>query len=167
MRNEKKYDQVLGITEDNEIVILNYTFESTLNGELFCGATGSILVPVTQAYIDERNDIDILKENYSYLWQEAVKDGNTELSLEDYLESLVESEVHYGNCYFLGHDTSDIHLVTKEDEEQISEFFDYDIETYECIGGGRCISPDIRWKKVLRPDLLAEALKFEAIAKNK
>jgi hypothetical protein len=163
MRDQKNYNEIIGITDSGEIYLLNYIFESTLHGTPFCGATGSILTPLTQAYVDSRNNIDSLKDTYGFLWQEAVKDGNTELGLDDYLQEMMDSEVQYGEGLFLGHDTSDTHHITDEQTAEIETVLKYkhEIIGYECIGGGRCFDRDITWKHIFRPDLLAEIKRVE------
>lgn len=146
MKNETTrttYNIVIGITEENEIYLLNSIFD---DGKGFKGATGSVLVPVSQDYIDERNDIDSIIDNYGYLWTEAVASGTTTDSEEDYMQAVVDSS----EGYFLGHDESDVHHIKDSFKD---EHFP-DAETFECIGGGRIFDRGMKFKTVLRQDLL-------------
>jgi len=157
-REQVNYNEVVGITHDDEIYICNYVFRDTMHDKLFCGATGSVLVPVSQEYIDDRNDPDYLSEELGCLWQENVAAGNTEVGLAEWIDELL-SELHYGEEYFFGHDTSDVHYVSDE----IKERYFPEAVTFECIGGGRCFNIDrLEFKIVLRPDILEEIIKVES-----
>lgn len=137
--------------------MLDHTF--VYDGEGFRGATGTLFSPVTQDEIDERNDLETVIESYGYLWNEAVADGTTTESQEDYIQGLIDSS----DGYFFGHDDSGIHKIPRSFKEK---FFP-DAETFECVGGGRCISHGMEFEIILRPDLLKEALKFEEKPKAK
>ena len=109
---------------------------------------------MTQAYIDERNDLDNVKDIYGYLYEEAETDHENE-SLDEYMQSLIDQAQGYGQ-EFLGHDDSDCHLVTDEVTEYINENImdDFEVAAYECIGGGGCFHKKIKWKKVFDQKLL-------------
>lgn len=123
----------VAITKRGELVMVNELFIDTLNNEPFHGATGSIFIPISQDEIDERNDLDAVKESCGYLWTEAVKDGNTTESYDDYMQGLIDSEVNYGDRLFLGHDTS--HVYDIPDVIKKTHYDGY--ESFECVGGGR------------------------------
>jgi hypothetical protein len=144
-RKQTNYNEVVGITTDGEIILCNYLFE---HGDMR-GATGSVLIPLTQDCVDDRNDVDNLKGNYDYLWQEEVAAGQTELGMEEWLEELIDSEINYGEGYFFGHDTSDIHHITDEFHEK---YFPGAV-TFECVGGGRCFGRDIEFATIINPTL--------------
>jgi hypothetical protein len=156
MKNNKQesvrqdFYQIIGITTDGEVIMLDSLFD---HGDGFKGACGSSFYPVTQDDIDQRNDLETVKDTYGYMWQEAVKDGSTEESLDDYMERFIRSYIFNSDGLFVGHDTSYIHHIP---DSFRTEHFP-DAETFECIGGGRMFdSPDKRkWKVLLRPDLLA------------
>lgn len=133
MRTELKLKKCLGITNDGELVMVDYLFNDELNGLPFHGATGSSFVGVTQGQIDERNDLETVKDSYGYLWQEAVKDGTTTESQDDYIQGLIDSEVTYGDKHFFGHDDSYIYDIP----DSIKKMHFDGCETFECIGGGR------------------------------
>lgn len=164
-RRQNIYNEVIGIDTDGHIYLLNYTFEDTLFGEVFCGATGSIFVPLTQAEVDARNDVDNIAENYEHLWKEAVAEGETTDGLNDYVQNLIEQELSCGEGLFLGHDTSDTHYISDSVAADLQGRLGYEDEIigYECIGGGRCFDREIQWKYVFRPDLLAEIERVEGL----
>lgn len=133
MRQQLNLNKCVGITKSGELIMVDYLFNTTMNGEPFHGATGTRFMPITQAYIDECNDIDVVIENYGYLWEEAVKDGLTTDSQEDYIQGIIDAEVTYGSSLFLGHDDSSVYHIP--DDIKATHFQGY--ETFECIGGGR------------------------------
>lgn len=134
-RQEIKLNKIVGITKYGEIVMLREVFNYVdgLHGKPFHGACTASFNAVDQNYIDERNDVDNVKDNYDYLWKEAVQSGNTELGLNEYIEELIELELSQGDGEFIGHDTSYIYDIPKSFKE---EYFP-DAVTFECVGGGR------------------------------
>lgn len=132
MRTELKLKKCLGITNDGELVMVNYLFNHD-GDESFHGATGSTFVGVTQREIDDRNDLETVKDSYGYIWQEAVKDGTTTDSQDDYIQGLIDSEVNYGGKYFFAQDDSYIYDIP----DSIKKMHFDGCETFECIGGGR------------------------------
>lgn len=112
--------------ETNEVYILNSLFK---HRDDFKGATGSVLSPITQDYVDSRNDMEEIMDNYYDCW----KQSNSRESLRDFCEDILI------DCdgLFPGHDTSDCHYA----ESLLSEFTD--AIAFECIGGGRCFSVEM------------------------
>lgn len=132
MRTQLNINKCLGITKDGELVMVDYLFSDEMSGKPFHGATGSRFVGITQAEIDERNDLENVTDTYGYLWTEAVKDGTTTDSQETYMQDMIDS-VQFGDGDFLGHDTSGIYNIPDEVKKM---HFD-GCETFECVGGGR------------------------------
>lgn len=126
-------NKCVGITKSGELVMVLNFFNKTLYDKPFHGATGTIFNPLSQSEIDERNDLENVKDAYGYLWTEAVKDGSTTDSYDDYMQKLIDTEINYGEGLFLGHDTSDIYLIP--DEIKKTHFDGY--ESFECISCGR------------------------------
>lgn len=159
-KKETTYFEIIGITEHDEIIMLDKTFEGTMYGKPFCGAVGTSFAPVTQEYIDERNDLDFLMEEYSYLWEESGSDQ----TLEEYMQDIIDG-YQYEDGYFLGHDTSYIERIPEDFKEKHFP----DAETFECIGGGRMFraKDDTKWKVLLRPDLLKEIQRVESLNERK
>ena len=152
-RKQVSYNKVVGV-KDNEIYLVNYTFEDTLYDKPFKGVTGSVLVPLSQDEIDARGDLDQVIDSYGYLWVEAVNSGSTTLSQEDYMQDLIDQE----DGYFLGHDLSDVHYI--EDNPKIKELFPEAV-TYECVGGGRCFKKNMEFDIVFDQHLLDEINRLE------
>lgn len=122
--------------ETNELYILNDLFN---HGNNFKGATGSVLYPLAQDYIDEMNDIEHLKDNYDWYWQECVKQGSTQESLEEFCQGLLSHVYYNTDGQFFGHDTSD--CFHNGVEELLAKFDD--AVCFECIGGGRCFDAEM------------------------
>lgn len=116
---------------DNELYILNSVFEHDNN---FKGACGGILVPITQDYIDEMNDLDCIIDMYDYLWQDAVARGDTTDSQSDFFQSWIDG----CDGLFIGHDDSDCYHAGVD--ELLPKF--KDAVAFECVGGGRCFHLD-------------------------
>lgn len=141
--NRTEYFEIVGITEDNEIIMLDSIFD---HGDGFKGAVGSSFYALEQSEVDDRNDLENVIENYGYIWQEAVAAGNTTESQEKFIRGFINSS----EGYFLGHDDSYIHHIKDEFQEK---YFP-DAVTFECVGGGRMFPITRKWKVLLRPDLL-------------
>lgn len=155
-RNETKYNKPVGI-KDGSVYVVDYTFEDTMHGEPFVGVTGTVLSPVSQAYIDERNEPENIEENYRDCWVEAVKSNNTDEGLTDWVRSNVIDDCHDGD--FPGHDTSGLYDI----EEYIPDLLQHfeDAVTFECIGGGRCFSKNMEFDVVLDQALVDEINRLE------
>lgn len=154
MRNQKNYDKAVGIIDD-QVYVVNYTFEDEMHGEPFNGVTGGILVPLTQDYIDSRNDVEEVMENYRDLWVEQVKSNCTDLGLQEWVEQNIVTD-YEGE--FPGHDTSDLHTI--EDDEQVKAHFP-DAVSFECIGGGRCFRKNMQWDVIFDQHLVDEINRLE------
>ena len=153
-RKQTDYNEIIGIDEYNSIIICDYIFKYE---DGFKGATGTSLAPVSQEYIDERNDIEAFKEEHEWLWKDAVSADATELGFDDYMQELFDDQECNSDGEFFGHDNSSVHLVSDEFQE---EHFP-DAATFECIGGGRMFCGVMRFKKVFRKDILDAIVEIE------
>ena len=145
-KHRQSFEQeVIGISEHGEII----TLESVFDHGSFRGATGSLFVPVSPEYAEQCNNAEYVKE----YWESATGEEIT----EERAEELLDEELNYNCKDFFGQDDSysNCHEKIKEQAGIDSEMF------LECIGGGRCFSPDMKWKKVINPELLALALSYE------
>lgn len=133
MRQELRLYKCLGITKHGELIMVDYFFSDTMNGKPFHGATGTRFVPISQEEIEARNELEYVKDVYGYLWAEAVASGQTKESEDEYIQSLIDSELNYGEGMFLGHDTSYICHIP----DSIKDKYFENCETFECVGGGR------------------------------
>ena len=130
-KKEKKYFKPVGI-KDGSIYFLDYTFE---DGD-FKGAVGTVLDPITKNYIDSITNEDWIEYSRE-IWVEAVKSGSTEQSLEDYAESIKNESENQGQLY-PGHDDSYTEL-----HDEAKKYFDSNVETFNCCGGGRCFDLEL------------------------
>lgn len=158
MRQQLNLHKCVGITKAGELIMVDYIFNDEMNGQPFHGATGSRFMPIDQAYIDERNDVDHVTEIYGYLWSEAVAEERTTDSLEDYMQALIDSEVRYGNGLFLGHDDSSVHHIPEDLKKMHYDGY----ETFECVGGGRMFPLKEEMLLILDQDLWDAVQAIEA-----
>jgi hypothetical protein len=157
-RQQLEINKCIGITVNDELIMVDYLFNDTMHDKPFHGATGTMFSGITQDYIDERNNLDSLTEDYEYLWKEAVQAGSTELGLKDYMIEQKEINDCNSDGLFIGHDTSSIHLIPDE----IKEKYFSECESFECIGGGRMFPIKADFKVIFRQDLLDLVNKIES-----
>ena len=155
-RKEKKYFKPVGI-KDGSIYFLDYIFE---DGD-FKGAVGTVLDPITKNYIENITNEDWIEYSRE-IWVEAVKSGSTEQSLEDYAESIKNESENQGQLY-PGHDDSYTEL-----HDEAKKYFDNDVETFNCCGGGRCFDLDLlnSFDKVINQDLIDLIKSYETEKKE-
>ena len=120
-----KVNKLLGVLQNDEIVYINSFHEN--------GVSLIFFTAIDQKYIDEENEN--IADQYGYLWQEAVAEGSTTDSLDDFLESLVAQNEAYG-YYFLGHDNTYTEIIDDTDKTLIECETDLEIETFNCTGSG-------------------------------
>lgn len=151
-----EYFEILGRDKEGTIWMLDYTF---IHDNDFKGATGTNWYPVTKEEYEERLDVDYLMYEYKWLWQQIVKDGKTEDSLEQWAEQLLNS----GEAEEFLWDTS---YRNKWDDirELFPELNEEDYPVFRCTGGGRCFhNPiDIDWDVLLKPELVKVIEKYES-----
>ena len=155
-RKEKKYFKPVGI-KDGSIYFLDYIFE---DGD-FKGAVGTVLDPITKNYIENITNEDWIEYSRE-IWVEAVKSGSTEQSLEDYAESIKNESENQGQLY-PGHDDSYTEL-----HDEAKKYFDNDVETFNCCGGGRCFDLELlnSFDKVINQDLIDLIKSYETEKKE-
>ena len=155
-RKEKKYFKPVGI-KDGSIYFLDYIFE---DGD-FKGAVGTVLDPITKNYIENITNEDWIQYSRE-IWVEAVKSGSTEQSLEDYAESIKNESENQGQLY-PGHDDSYTEL-----HDEAKKYFDNDVETFNCCGGGRCFDLELlnSFDKVINQDLIDLIKSYETEKKE-
>jgi len=62
MKKDKEYNKVIGYNKNTlEVFVCDYTFEHTPD---FKGATGSILMPLSERQIEDYNDVDYVIERF-------------------------------------------------------------------------------------------------------
>lgn len=168
MREQHNYNEVLGITTGGEVVCVEYTFKD----EVLQGAVGWHVGTLTQWEIDERSEFDHIKNEYHFLWQEAVADGGTELGLDDYIRELIEDEEQAPDTYYIGDDPSfrydtdkAVEKLSEENRARLAEVVGVkgvDFVDWSAGGCGRCIPLDEgEYKIIFNKDLLNECRRYE------
>jgi hypothetical protein len=144
-RKQVDYNKPVGI-KDGSIYFLNYVFDHSDN---FRGATGTVLDPITSNYIKNITTEDWTEYSRD-LWKSAVETNSTEDSLEDYAVKIKNESESYGQL-FPGHDDS-----YSQFHDEAKKHFDYEIETFNCCGGGRCFNLELlnSFDKVIDQDLI-------------
>lgn len=145
---EVHINKPVGMVGD-EVYVLEYVF-----GKGFSGASGYSMRPLMKQEVEDRkNDIEYLRE----FWVEAVKDGNTDLGLEEYAEECNE-EAEMNDQLFCGDDDSFradfedmVEELPQEQKEQIKSLTDL---TWSCAGCGRCFSKDMKFDVVFDQELI-------------
>ncbi len=130
----------LGAADDMEVFsIFDY-------GDGFKGATGSRFELVSRAQYEEETSEENVRDNYAYLWQEAVTSGHYKGSENDYIEELMQDvdSLVYDNSYSHLHDSIRELLGVTEEEYPI----------INCSGGGRMFDDKTTYPTVYREDLL-------------
>lgn len=155
-RKEKKYFKPVGI-KDGSIYFLDYIFE---DGD-FKGAVGTVLDPITPEYIENITNEDWVEYSRD-LWKSAVETNSTEDSLEDYAK-LIENDSEISGLLYPGHDNSYSKLY-----DEAKKHFDYEIETFNCCGGGRCFDLELlnSFDKVINQDLIDLIKSYETEKKE-
>jgi hypothetical protein len=158
MNKEKKMEaidinKIVGVLESGEILMI-----SKLHWN---GVSCSYFDYLTQYAVEERCDLETVKDYCGYLWKEAVADETTELGYDDYMQEILELSLQ-GDGYFPGHDTSDTYYITDEDKELLEDHYEATIECFDCVGGGTGIFKNFKFEKVFRQDLIDQAIKHEA-----
>ena len=155
-RKEKKYFKPVGI-KDGSIYFLDYIFE---DGD-FKGAVGTVLDPVTKDYIKNITNEDWIEYSRE-IWVDAVRLGSTEQSLEDYAESIKNESENQGQLY-PGHDDSYTEL-----HDEAKKYFDNNVETFNCCGGGRCFDLELlnSFDKVINQKLIDLIKSYETEKKE-
>ena len=126
-RQQINFNKPVGI-KDGSIYFLNYVFKHDDN---FQGATGIVLDPITTDYINNISNEDWIEYSRD-LWKSAVETNSTEDSLEDFSEQ-IKTDSEIDGLKFPGHDYSYFEL-----HDEAKKYFDSNVETFNCCGGGRC-----------------------------
>lgn len=162
-RQSKEYNQIIGVLNTGEIVVLQQIFKY---GVGLSGANGYIMDKLTQTQIDAYVEDDELAKDY---WK--VDRNNTELGFEDWLETMSE-ELGMAGLYYLGDDSSyrlemdeAYNKLTVDQKKQLDEIFGVkgkDFVDYTCTRRGRCINFDeAEYKVILDEELLKEVQDVE------
>jgi hypothetical protein len=143
-RKQTDYYELVGRI-DEDYYFCDYIFE---DGD-FKGATATVVRPV---FSGEYNDEDRLREWADELWRGAVANEDTDLGLDEWIdyaditsESMFDTDIK-GVIYDKMRE-----LYPDEDETPV----------FECIGGGRSFSKDMKFDEVFNDSLLKKINKVE------
>jgi hypothetical protein len=108
------------------------------NGDGFKGVTGCILQPLTYSDVEDRNDVEYLAEFLESSGLEKKK----KQTWEEFAEEILEG-AEYQDTYFPFQDDSYVYRIG---ERKLLEFCEElgleDIQTFECVGGGRIFNEE-------------------------
>ena len=153
-RKQTDYDKLVGRI-GNEYYFCDYIFRHYRD---FKGATATILRPVSEDEYNERMDptSSDTQDWFGELWRDAVASERTEVGLEEWIEWVLDNDgpdaIFDLSCDHLWDDL----------REAVLEFTEEDYPVFECIGGGRCFSPDMKWDEIYDNKLWQKIKKVEA-----
>lgn len=165
-KQEEQINQIVGI-KDGELFVLENVFKHT---DSFKGATGYSMGTITQSYIDDMNDIDMLCDEYDYLWREAVQACSTEKGLEDFMQSLIDNCSFYDQLFpfddnsFRYQTEKLVEELPEEQKKELEKVFGVmgeDFAAWSVSGCGRCFNTDDKWDVIFRPDLVELIKEYE------
>lgn len=148
------FDEIVGISEDGGIVMLQELFD---HGDNFKGATGCIMYPIKQSEVDNYLDPVQYEDHYLDLWIDAVRGRHTQESFADFVEGLISDCDYQGLLHpfdddsFTGDlDTAFTHL-TEDQLKLVKEYEPEDCVGWRCNSCGRIFG--VEFKHVFRQDL--------------
>ena len=148
-KEQTDYYEIIGKTEDGDVVMLDYVFK---HADGFKGATGTSFRAIPKTEYQERKSPEYLKDNFAYLWREEVASGKTEQGLNDWLDAQNFSDDF----------SFDLSYCTKWDRirEVFPEYADEnEYPIFECVGGGRMFP--VKLSVTLREDLVKVIAQYE------
>lgn len=148
-RKETRYDKLVG-EKDGDFYFCDYIF---YEGEDFKGATGTVLTPVTKEDYLDRTEGEGLLDYLREIWQQAVSAGQTEKSLEDWAEEVINIDGDEAVFDLSGYDLwGQLRQIGYNEEEY---------PVFQCSGGGRCFGRFDKFDKVYDQELLDKIRKIE------
>ncbi len=145
--------QLVGRIDDNYYVC-DYLFGQ---GKSFKGVVASVLRPVSADEVDDRtnpNNPDTLDWFYD-LWSMAVDGRRTEDSLQTFVSQVLAID---GEEAVFDMGSSEYWDLIRE---AVPELTEEDYPIFECVGGGRSFSPDMKWDELYNAELWAEIQTYE------
>jgi hypothetical protein len=133
MKKEIKINEVVNISNDNEIIVLDYLFR---HGDGFKGAVGSSFFPVSKEYYRDR----LKKKNVlEYLTDAGLSKSDSLAAYKQYKDQDRLHELMFDTSY-------------KELWDYLRSFgySSKDFPIFECIGGGRCFDQNFEGNKNTR-----------------
>lgn len=141
MNNEKRteYNKLIGRIGE-KYYFLDDIFQYDDN---FKGATGSVLIPLTEEECQEINEQANDDSELTDFWKQAVEADRTTDSLEDWCEQVRDEQ---------GEDAG-LDPSYRAKYMQILQKIKPDTYTTDCVGGGRCFDIDMEWDEIYNPEL--------------
>lgn len=151
---KKEIRKIVGISENNTLVILDYAYEYS---DGFKGCVGMEMSPLTQKEIDDANSENYIRSVCKELWQQAVSLGEYEDGLDQFIEEYKDNM----EGLFPGDDDSWRDLTEglvkelpesdqKTIEDELGEY-----ATWSCSSFGRIFDGNgIKFKKIFDPEVL-------------
>lgn len=161
MRENTKYNEIVGITAGGNLFILNEIFKYiNEDGKIgLHGATRYEMGVITQAQIDAQNsDTGYFRD----LWRECVARKLTEKGLEEWTQ---EQIANLGSEHLTISDDPSFRLETQEAYDKLPNSYKSvvndifgekgkDFVEWDCVCCGRCGKDELNFQAVFRPDLL-------------
>ena len=154
-REQTDYNKLIGRVGD-EYIFLSYVFQ---HSDSFKGATGNSLRPISQTEYEERTDPEAIEEAYEDLWREAVRADRTTLGLTEWVKECIASDGEDVYAFDTSYWESDMWTQIREKTGQTEEEY----PVYECIGGGRMFTENIKWDELYEPELWNIIKEYENI----
>lgn len=152
MRAETKYNKIVNFDkETNEITVLDYTFDDTLYGKPFKGATGAKFeiiskeqfYEVIEPYLDNKEELlCYMADNFGEVSSNMIRNADAS---EEALK-----ELFFDISYIEMWDELREELNLSEEEAYI----------FNCVGGGRCFDKDFQGN--VNPELSIVIREFES-----
>jgi len=143
MKEEKSIKKLVGRIGDTYYVcdcIFRY-------GNIFHGATATVLCPVSRENYEYSQETDQLKERFEDLWRTAVIDGGTDQSLEDYAQEIFDVDGDEALWDFSGHEYWDMI------RQAVPELAKEDYPVFDCVRSGRSFSYNMEWDEIYDREL--------------
>jgi len=139
---------------DNAYYLCDYLFK---HSDGFKGATATVLCPVARETYENRTDSGHPNtiERFEDCWQQAVQAGSTTDSLEGWVEMVLDTDGDEAVFDMSGYDYWD------DLRAAIPELTEEDYPVFECVGGGRSFSPDMKWDEIYDEKLWQQIKEIE------
>lgn len=140
----------------NEYYFCDTLFEHT---DDFKGATATVLQPVSRDIYEERTNPDNFdtQEYFEDCWRQAVQAGMTTDSLESYVKMILDIDGDEAVFDMSGYDYWD------DLRKTIPTLTEENYPIFECVGGGRSFSPDMKWDEIYDKKLWQQIKEIEII----
>jgi hypothetical protein len=150
-REQKNVKKLVGRIGD-DYFICDHIFKYS---DDFQGAVATVLRPVGQQEYEDAQDIDVLKDRFADLWGEAAQDGRIEESLEDFAQTIYDTDGDEALWDFSGYGYWGLI------RETVPKLTEEDYPVFDCVGGGRSFSGDMNWDEIYNQELWALIQKYE------